>query len=127
MKNPSFSICLSLCFYSLEQLFLLSRKAFFFLEYREKYFPCLFCLKAKTGKFYIFDQVHGLTLLKKIPMAYFKKRKIFIFSIFLLNRLKKSQFFKFLKNFFYSLNKVFFSRISSNTISWPIWLKRKRW
>ena len=46
-KNVRFSPLSSFCFYSLERLF-------FVLEYRERHFPGLYCLKKKFGKMAIF-------------------------------------------------------------------------
>ena len=46
-KMSIFSTFLTSYFYSLERLFLV-------LEYRERYFPCLYCLKNEFGKMAIF-------------------------------------------------------------------------
>ena len=46
--------------------FLQPRKAFFFLEYRKRHFPCRYCLKKKGLKEWPFlDQNHRLTTLEK--------------------------------------------------------------
>ena len=49
-------------------LFLLSRKAFFVLEYRKRHFPGLYCLKKKWEKWSFLDQKHGLTPLEKCQL-----------------------------------------------------------
>ena len=46
-KNFNFSTFRTSCFYSVERRFLA-------LEYRQRYFPGLYCLKKKVGKMAIF-------------------------------------------------------------------------
>ena len=49
VKMSIFRLFLTSCFYSLE-----GRS--FVLEYRERHFPCLYCLKKQVGKMVIFEQ-----------------------------------------------------------------------
>ena len=52
---------------------LLSRKTFFYVEYRQLYFPGLFGIKykKKMKKIQFFDQNHGLTPLEKCKFSTF--------------------------------------------------------
>ena len=59
-------------------------KRFYVLEYYKTYFPGLYCLKKEMEKWPFFDQNRGLT------------------------PLKRSQFFDYLKFFFYRLERRFF-------------------
>ena len=82
----------------LEQLvFIAQNGVFFALQYRQRHFPGLYCLKKKLEKWSLLEQNHGLT------------------------SLEKCQFFNFWNFLFLQLRKVFFrSRISSKTFSWAI-------
>ena len=98
-KNPSFSTFLTYCFYSLH-------RRFFYLKYHETHFPGTFCQKIKRmEQLLIFDQDHGLSPFKKIP----------IFRLLLTSC-------------FYSLERrfLFHSRISWNTLCCPILSKIKK-
>ena len=57
-KNVNFSTVWTSCFYSLESPFLL-------LEYHERHFSGLYCLKKKVGKWQFLEQNDGLNALEK--------------------------------------------------------------
>ena len=82
LEKSQFFGFLNLFFYSL-------KSSIFVLEYRERDFPGLYCLKKKLEKWSFLDQSHGLT------------------------PLEKCQFFDFLNFLFFWPKKAFFrSRIS---------------
>ena len=57
-KNDNFVNFWTSCFYSLERRFCV-------LEYHERHFPGLYCLKNNLEKWPFLDQNHGLTPLEK--------------------------------------------------------------
>ena len=47
-------------------VFIVCKRRFFFLQYRETHFPGLFCLESKDENLTIFGQNHGLTSMEKL-------------------------------------------------------------
>ena len=75
---------------------LLSRKTFFYGEYRQLHFPGLFGIKyEKKEKIQFFDQNHGLTPLEKCKFFNFLKSTFFLSRLqdFFVSKLSSNKFF----------------------------------
>ena len=70
-KMSIFSTFLTSCFYSLERIFLV-------LEYRERHFPCLYCLKKQVGRMVIFGQKPSVNPFEK--MSILRLFELFVFT-----------------------------------------------
>ena len=62
LEKWQFSTVWNCYFYSLE-------RRFFVLEYHERHFPGLYCLKKKVWKMPLVDQNHGFTPLEKVEFS----------------------------------------------------------
>ena len=96
-KNVNFSTFLTSCFYSLE-------RKFFVLGYRQRHFPCLYCLKKKLKEKSIFG-------LKPWVNAFGKMSIFRVFELF----------------FFYSLERSFFPVKYRTRLFLGLYCKKKVW
>ena len=148
-NNGNFFTFSTLCFYSLERCFLV-------LEYRKTHFPGLYCLKKKVEKMAIFGPKPWVnpfgkkSIFRVFELCVFiaqkgfflvlEYRKRYFPGLYCLQKqsskngpfqqtksMQKCQFFNCLKFSFLQPRKVFFcSRVSKNTFSWRIMLKKKK-
>ena len=78
-----------------ELLVFIAQKGFFFvLEYRERHFPCLYCLKKQVGRMVIFGQKPSVNPFEK--MSILRLFELFVFTaqkrVFFVLEYRKRQF-----------------------------------
>ena len=104
-----------------ELLVFKAQKGFFFvLEYRERHFSCLYCLKKEFGKMAIFVPRRWVNPLGK--MSIFRLFKLFVF----VAQKGVFSFQNIVKDILQSRKEFFRCKISKRTFSWAILPKKKK-